>query len=215
MCAIADKSALQITVLHEGTRCINNLPGGSMHAPRTATTVSIASHMGPLEPPTVQVHTTSGTVPHCNTHATSHDQPSSLHACYSTELSSSYHLRAEKWHLCSPAHPGAEAPLSAVHTSAGPVPHQRKKAHEPSEDNTGVCATAAQGLRCDEMATGASLSALQALQVKGVSVLSTDAAGNLSAIQRLGRQLDRFKKRHLFLGQFEICLLYTSPSPRD
>lgn len=39
---------------------------------------------------------------------------------------------------------------------------------------------------------------------KGVSALGTDAAYTEGEIKFLGKQLDRFKKRHLFLGQFEM-----------
>ena len=37
-----------------------------------------------------------------------------------------------------------------------------------------------------------------------MSVLGTDAAGTICAIQQLSKQLDSFKTRHLFLGQFEM-----------
>lgn len=39
---------------------------------------------------------------------------------------------------------------------------------------------------------------------KGVCMMGTDAAYTDGSIKHLGKQLDRFKKKHLFLGQFEM-----------
>lgn len=39
---------------------------------------------------------------------------------------------------------------------------------------------------------------------KGVSVLGTDAAYTQGSIKQLVKQLDRFKQKHRFLGQFEM-----------
>lgn len=44
----------------------------------------------------------------------------------------------------------------------------------------------------------------RALLSKGVSVFGTDTAHTKNIMHQLGTQLDRFKRRHLFLGQFEM-----------
>lgn len=183
---------------------MNEIACGSMQAPRTVTTVSIASHTGPLEPPTVQIHTTGDPVAPHTTFSPSRDPLSSRNTSYSTAVTSSHLLRTEGRRLFAPAHPQGESPHSASHTSTDPTPHDRNKGFVLKQCDTGVCAATA---RREEMATGgAPLRTSQALQVKGLglSVLNTHAACSLSAIVQLGRQLDRFTKDHLFLGQFEM-----------
>jgi hypothetical protein len=57
---------------------------------------------------------------------------------------------------------------------------------------------------CPGLGTLAADEPSMALLQKGVSVLGTDTAYSEGHIRQLVKQLDRFKKHHLFLGQFEM-----------
>ena len=189
-------------MLHEAPQWPNKFPGSRMHASTTMSSVSSpgASPIGPHVALTVNAHTTSGTMSQTTT-GTTHKPPSSSPAFDSTELSTSFLLCPPKRHVFAYIDPGSNAGHRACQT---PTPHEHERVYVPPKYDEEAGSTGVRNLHCTCVATAAPLSASQALQEKGVSVLGTDAAGTICAIQQLSKQLDSFKTRHLFLGQFEM-----------
>jgi hypothetical protein len=59
-------------------------------------------------------------------------------------------------------------------------------------------------VKSSEISEGAEWGPTQALVGRGVAALGTDTAHSSPAIQALNRQLDRFRRRDRFLGEFEM-----------
>ena len=208
MCCFTENRALQAQVLRNAPSWAKEFSASRLHASRTGSSVNSprASPTGPHEALTVNAHTTGGTMPHPAT-GTTYKPPSSSHAFDSSELSTSFLLRPAKRHIFTPIDPGRNAVHRPQQTCAvgPPTPHEYERVYVPPHHDEEARSTVARNLQHTCVATGATLSASQALQEKGVSVLGTDAAGTISVIHQLSKQLDSFKS----------CLLYTSPSPRD
>ena len=175
-----------------------------MHAPLrgfSASSPSVSS-TGPHDVLTVTAHTTSGTSVVCK-------PPSSSHALKRAKLSTSYFLCPSERHVYASIDPGGSSghearQASAAAATGAPTPHEHTPMYLPPQFDAKDGSTVGRKLQPTHVATGAARSASQSLQEKGVSVLGTDTAGTVSAMQQLNKQLDRFKKRHLFLGQFEM-----------
>ena len=202
MRCFTETRTLQAHVLQEVPQWPKEFPGSGMHASTTISSVSSprASPTGPHVALTVNTHTTGGTMSQTTT-GTTHKPPSSSLTFDSTELSTSFLLRPAKRHVFAYIDPGSNAGHRAQKT---PTPHEHERVYVPPKYDGETGSTVVRNLQHTCVATGATVSASQALQEKGVSVLGTDAAGTLCAIQQLSKQLDSFKTRHLFLGQFEM-----------
>ena len=194
-------------MLHEGPQWPKQFSGSHMNVSPTGLSVSSpgASLIRPHEVLTVNAHTTGGTMSHSTTRTT-YKPLSSSHAFDSTELSTSFLLRPAKRHVFASIDPGNNAGHGAEQTCAvgPPAPHDHERVYVPPQYDGEGERTMERDLQRTCVAKGAALSASQALREKGVSVLGTDASGTISVIHQLSKQLDSFKRRHLFLSLIHI-----------
>jgi hypothetical protein len=92
--------------------------------------------------------------------------------------------------------------------------HSLQSGHHPTNTSGTATYTGDEGalsmvashsdVKGSEISEGAEWGPTQALVGRGVTALGTDTAHSSPAIQALNRQLDRFRRRDRFLGEFEM-----------
>jgi hypothetical protein len=127
------------------------------------------------------------------------------------------HTTAGNTTVALPTNRNTTAPLAAQQVATGPAqgPHTCAdaapamadgKAAGPATVDEGITSTVGSCSRETEalQSVRAHGGPTQVLVERGVTALGTDAAHSRLAMQTLNRQLDRFRRHHRFLGEFEM-----------